>query len=39
MGSGEKIMEMSDYDYDCLLTGEFEGVDGVIENDEGCFYV
>lgn len=32
-------MEMSDYDYDCLETGEFEGVTGVIENEEGVFYI
>ena len=31
--------EFEYYDEDCLETGEFEGVDGVIQNDEGCFYV
>ncbi len=32
-------MEMSDYDYDCLETGEFDGVIGMIEVDGEVFYV
>ena len=31
--------ELEYFDYDCLETGEFERVDGIIQNDEGCFYV
>jgi len=32
-------MTMSDYDYDCLETGEFDDINGCIENEEGVFYV
>ena len=32
--------EFQYYDYDCLLTGEFEGVDGIIQYEDGeVFYI
>jgi hypothetical protein len=31
--------EFEYYDYDCLETGEFDGVTGVIQNEDGVFYI
>ena len=34
-----RILE-EDYDYDCLETGEFDGIIGIIEDAEGnIFYI
>jgi hypothetical protein len=32
-------MEMTDYDYDCLETGEFDEIVGCIQNEDGVFYI